>query len=443
MKTILTVGIVLILLLTSATAQVRVPVQRPEKDFVLTPEQEQKNIEICTQNLIAIGKSIQAYQKEHGDFPEWLSDLHHPKYMPDPSALICPSDKVGGKALFPPAVDPKMPVSYGYQFYPAYRKWKTEERLMFGDVVPLVRCQHHVNSEFDSLNLNFTFEIARSSNLWEAAPEQLYETPEKSIVVMEAGLQQQPNNLRLCYYVYPALTRLYIKVGREKEVDHLINRLKSAIPNDNLNYLTLGSMLEIMGRNEELLQIYKRREAQAPDDRSVLQKLAEIHKKLGNTELAKEYQQKAQPVLPLIGKPVPDFFATDLDGNSISLQDYRGKVVLLDFWAVWCIPCLEEMPNVKKVYANYKDKGFDIIGINLDDNEVKLRSYLKKNKILWRQVFSGKGPLSPIAQQYNLPGIPASWLIDRDGTLISHQARGDALEQLVAAAVKVKSVDEY
>ena len=443
MKTILTVGMVLILLLTSSTAQVRVPVQRSEKDFVLTPEQEQKNIEICSQNLIAIGKSIQAYQKEHGDFPEWLSDLHHPKYMPDPSVLICPSDKGRGKALFPPAVDPKMPVSYGYQFYPAYRKWKTEERLMFGDVVPLVRCQHHVHSEFDSLNLNFSFEIARSSNLWEAVPEQLYETPEKSIAVMEAGLQQQPNNLRLSYYVYPALTRLYIKVGREEEVDNLINRLKSAIPNNNLNYLTIGSMLEIMGRNEELLQIYKRREAQAPNDRSVLQKLAEIHKKLGNTELAKEYQQKVQPVLPLIGKPVPDFSATDLDGNSISLQDYHGKVVLLDFWAVWCIPCLEEMPNVKKVYANYKDKGFDIIGINLDDNEVKLRSYLKKNKILWRQVFSGKGPLSPIAQQYNLPGIPASWLIARDGTLISHQARGDALEQLVAAAVKVKSVDEY
>ena len=441
MKAILTIGIVWSLLVTSAMAQgqVQIPAQRLKEAFVLTPEQQERNIEICTQNLIAIGKSIQVYQEEHGDFPKWLSDLHHPKYLPDPNVLICPSDRVGGKALLPLNVDPKMPVSYGYQFYPAYRKWKTEERLMFGDVVPLVRCQHHIHSEFDSLNLNFSFKIIRSSALWEAAPEQLYETPEKAIAVMEAGLQQQPNNLRLSYYVYPALTRLYIEIGREEDVDNLINRFKTAIPNNNLNYLTLSEMLEIMGRNEELLQIYKRREAQDPNDRSVLQKLAEIHQKLGNAELTKEYQQKTKPVLPLIGKLVPNFSATDLDGKPISLQDYRGKVVLLDFWAVWCIPCLEEMPNLKKVYDRYKDEGFDVIGINLDDSETRLRGYLKKNEIPWRQVFSEKGPLSPVAQQYNLPGIPAGWLIARDGTLISYQARGDALEHLVSEAVKVQS----
>ena len=438
MKAILISGIVLSLLIISANAEAP-PIKLAEA--LPTPEQSGKNIEICTQNLIAIGKSIQVYQKEHGDFPEWLSDLHHPKYLPDSDVLICPSDKVGGKALLSLSVDPKMPVSYGYQFYPAYRKWKTEERLMFGDVIPLVRCRHHVHSEFDSLNLNFSFKITQSSDLWEAAPEQLYETPEKAIAALEAGLQQQPNNLRLSYYVYPALTRLYIKTGREEDADNLIYRFKSAIPNNNLNYLTLGDMLEIMGRNEELLQIYKRREERDPNDHSVLQKLAEIHQKLGNAELAKEYQQKAKPVLPLIGKPVPDFSATDLDGNLISLQDYRGKVVLLDFWAVWCIPCLEEMPNVKKIYDTYKDKGFDIIGISLDDSEKRLRDYLKENEISWRQVFSGKGPLSPVAQQYNLPGIPAGWLIARDGTLISHQARGNALERMVAETVKDKSAD--
>jgi hypothetical protein len=99
------------------------------------------------------------------------------------------------------------------------------------------------------------------------------------------------------------------------------------------------------------------------------------------------------------------------------------------------------MPNVKKIYDTYKDKGFDIIGISLDDSEKRLRDYLKENEISWRQVFSGKGPLSPVAQQYNLPGIPAGWLIARDGTLISHQARGNALERMVAEAVKDKSAD--
>ena len=102
--------------------------------------------------------------------------------------------------------------------------------------------------------------------------------------------------------------------------------------------------------------------------------------------MAKEYQQKAEPELvlikdlepamKLIGKVVPDFSATDLEGNPISLEQYRGKVVLIDFWTVWCSPCIAEMPNVKKVYDTYKDKGFDIIGISLDFDGKRLRDYL-------------------------------------------------------------------
>ena len=172
MKAMVIIGIGLGLLVASATAQGQVPAQKVEETLVLTPEQNKKNIEICTQNLIALGKSIQAYLKEEGDYPEWLSDLYHPKYLPNPDVLICPADRLGGKALFTPNIDPKMPVSYGYQFRPAYRSKKTEERLIFGDVVPLVRCRHHPDQESYCINLSFSFKISRSLSRWEDAPEQ-------------------------------------------------------------------------------------------------------------------------------------------------------------------------------------------------------------------------------------------------------------------------------
>ena len=449
MKTILIIGIALSLLVISTTAQVQVPAQRAESVFILDPEQKKKNVEICTQNLIAIGKSIQVYLTDKGDYPEWLSDLYHPKYLPDPDVLICPGDRNGGMALFSPNIDPKMPVSYGYQFRPAYRRKKTEERLMFGDVVPLVRCRHHPNLGSPCLNLSFAFKISKSLSRWEDAPEQLYETPEQTIAALEAGLERQPHHERLSYYVYPSLARLYIKTGHKEKVDGLIKLLKSTMnPNSARDNFTLGTLLGLMNRNEEALQLFNKLKAQNPDDPNVHKKLSGIHEKLGNTKLAKEHQQKAEPVPMLIenhelalGKPVPNFTATDLDGKPISLEEYRGKVVLLDFWAVWCGPCIAEMPNVKKVYDTYKDESFDIIGISLDTDEKRLRDYLKENEIPWRQVFSGKGWDSPVSRQYDIRGIPAPWLIDKDGTLISHQASGETLERLVVEALKHQSTD--
>ena len=91
------------------------------------------------------------------------------------------------------------------------------------------------------------------------------------------------------------------------------------------------------------------------------------------------------------GKPAPDFSTTDLDGKPISLQQYRGKVVLLDFWAVWSGFCIGEMLRVKKIYDIYKDQGFDIIGVSLDTDETKLRNYLEENSIPWRQIYSWVG----------------------------------------------------
>ncbi len=168
---------------------------------------------------------------------------------------------------------------------------------------------------------------------------------------------------------------------------------------------------------------------------------AQKPRKLGkhglSRRLAKAYEE--------FGQPAPNFSATDLDGKLISLRDYRGKVVLLDFWAVWNGFCIGDILRVKKIYDTYKDQGFDIIGVSLDTDETKLRNYLEENDIHWRQIYSGLERQSPLAQQYDVRSIPARWLVDRAGQLIAHEARHKLifrkgreadLEQLVASAVE-------
>ncbi|MDE0483143.1 MAG: redoxin domain-containing protein [Candidatus Poribacteria bacterium] len=403
------------------------------------PMKAQRNIEICEHHLHEIGKAIRAYQQEHGDFPEWLSDLY-PKYLPDADALLCPADEDGGKPYYLVNTDPKMSVSYDYQFHPQYRKDKTEERLMYGDVLPLVRCRHHENQPFECHNLSFAFKVYWSSGVYK--PDEMYETVEETIEVLEKGLQRQSDNKQF-FRLYPTLARLYIEVGREKDVEGIVNRFKSVMNPDSIeDNFRLGSILEISNQPKETLKVFEKLEKRYPDSDLVLDELVRIHERLGNSELAEEYRDKADPMSELVGKVVPDFSETDLDGKPISLEQYRGKVVLLDFWAVWCGPCISEMPNVKRVYNTYKNQGFDIIGVSLDTDEVRLRNYLKANDISWRQIFSGQKWNSPLAKYYHIRSIPAPWLIARDGTLISREARGVKLEQLVVEALKNTSTNQ-
>ncbi len=436
MRAILTAAMVIGLPMTSANADT--PAEKPNEDLMM--EQHEKNIEVCTQNLVALGKAIQAYQKEHGDFPEWLSDLH-PKHLTDANTLICPADEEGGKTIFFLNTDPGMPVSYGYQFHPEYRVEKSAQREMYGDVMPLVRCRHHENEDFGCLNLSFSSKVYKSSGVWESRLEDLYGNDAAAITALEDALARHPDDPRF-FEVYPQLIRLYTKVGNQQSANVLIERLKSGTTKDLDSYRMLFDVLSRAERYEEMLEAFKEAEQQHPDAEPILWRLAYIYRKLGNTELADVYDRKADPRYELIGKPVRDFSATDLDGNPISLQDYRGKVVLLDFWGVWCGFCINEMPNLKRVYATYKEQGFDIIGISLDDEEPKLRDYIKENDIQWRQIYSGeRWEEDPLAQQFKITGVPSQWLIDRDGKLISHKARGEDLEGLVVEALKEKSAN--
>ena len=400
---------------------------------------DETNIELCTQNLIAIGKAIEGYEKAHNDLPWWLSDLY-PKYLVDANVLTCPADKYNGKAGRPWNRDPKMSVSYDYQFYPEYRGKKGEQHIVYGDAMPLVRCRHHANEDLHVLNLSFSYMVYRSSVNWEYTPEDMYGSHEVAIAAFEETIERHPNDMRF-FSLYPGLARLYVKTGNEPAADVFIERLKSATKLKIPDYSALWhlwNILVMMERYEDLLEIFTTAEQQTPDERFILERLSFIHERLGNAELAEAYGRKFDPRYELLGMPVPDFSATDLDGNPISLQAYRGKVVLLDFWVFWSPPCVVEGSEVRKIYDTYKDVGFDIIGVNLDDEEVILQNYVKENNIPWRQIFDQGAGEDSFVQQYGIGDLPEMWLIDREGRLITHKSKRADLERLVEAAVKVE-----
>lgn len=137
-----------------------------------------------------------------------------------------------------------------------------------------------------------------------------------------------------------------------------------------------------------------------------------------------------------VGKSAADFNAPLIDGGEISLKSLRGKVVLLDFWSVNCLPCIEEIPNLTKIYKIYKESGFEILSINFDKEEEKVRNFLKKNPMPWIKVFSAKGWSDPVGKLYKISWIPSLWLIDRDGTLRFFDRRGEELRNAVAELMK-------
>ena len=186
--------------------------------------------------------------------------------------------------------------------------------------------------------------------------------------------------------------------------------------------------------------VFEKRLEKNPNDSTTLAALASIHEKFGNPELAREYRVRADPTLAWEGEVLQDFLSTvDLDGKPISLADYRGKVVLLDFWATWCLPCLAAIPEIEAVYEKYNNKGFEIIGISLDLDKAVLRRFLKENPLPWRQIFDGKRFKGPLAQRYGIRSASTMFLLDREGKVISVDVRSRTLDMLVAAEIERKT----
>lgn len=149
----------------------------------------------------------------------------------------------------------------------------------------------------------------------------------------------------------------------------------------------------------------------------------------------KKPQQSAGLNEIFIGKSFPQLKFNDLKGNIVNIGKLKGKVVLIDFWATWCGPCTAETPNLISVYNEFKDKGFEIIGISLDKDHEKLNDYLEKHKIQWPNYYDGKSWDNEISSRFGIHGIPEIILIDRKGIVKEIGLRGDRIREAVSQLI--------
>jgi peroxiredoxin len=200
--------------------------------------------------------------------------------------------------------------------------------------------------------------------------------------------------------------------GAEKALRELIDNAGEDVKLLVEAATTLGEMLVDNGNKEKAVELMNTVGASRPMVRGL-----------------KEHMSGIADTYNLIGTEPTAIGRPDLAGVQIDLAEYKGKVVLLDFWATWCGPCIAELPHVQAAYEKYHGKGFEIIGISLDRDRAALEKFIADRKMTWRQHWDEK---NEVAGAYGVRSIPSTWLIAPDGKVAAVGLRGEQLGRRLA-----------
>lgn len=213
-----------------------------------------------------------------------------------------------------------------------------------------------------------------------------------------------------------------------KTFDTLLAKYAGQKTDEVAEILVMKAMLylQVFQNFEQGLVLLKQLKADFPAT-NIGQKADEI---IGQLEQQIETNKVSDQLAP--GAAFPDFSEKDLAGQPLSISAHKGKVVLVDFWATWCGPCVAELPNVLAAYEKFHPKGFEIIGISLDEDRAALDAFLAEHKMTWPQYFDGLGWKSKIGRAYGVSAIPATYLLDKEGKIVAKGLRGPALEAELA-----------
>lgn len=216
-----------------------------------------------------------------------------------------------------------------------------------------------------------------------------------------------------------------------KEFDALMAKHKDVPQAARAQILIAKAQLymQVLDEPDKALEIFK----QIKKDYPTFQARGSIDEVINSLQAAVDRKNIRDTLAP--GKPFPDFNVKDVDGKPMAVSAYKGKVVLVDFWATWCGPCLMELPHIQKAYDDFHDKGFEVLGVSLDENKDRLQQFVKEKKMPWPQFFDGKKWENELAVKYGVDAIPAGYLLDRDGKIIAKLQSGEDLDGEISKAL--------
>lgn len=216
-----------------------------------------------------------------------------------------------------------------------------------------------------------------------------------------------------------------------KEFDALLAKYKDAPPAVRAHILTMKAnlYLQVLEEPEKALPVFK----QIKDDYPTVRLNGNTDAVINMLDAMIEKKKIRGSLVP--GAPFPDFNEKDLEGKPLAISNYKGKVVLVDFWATWCPPCVLELPKIREAYNKYHDQGFEVVGVSLDEDKVRLEQFIKEKKMPWPEYFDGKKWENKLAVKYGVEQTPTGYLLDREGKIIATPTADDDLDSEIAKAL--------